>query len=522
MNLKDFLYCLHFDIDRIQSPNGEVDGDDIPLPYKLYRGLPAFPLSSEVPLALEKGAPLKPDLRGLGHFLWFTSGLQQCCQSAGVWDSAEAAPERVQCRRYIPSGGALYPNECYVYLKLEELPSGVYHYDPAHHRLVLLRKGDFDSFLSRALGRRCEMSSCFGAVFLSTMFWKNAFKYGNFAYRLQGLDTGVLIGQFLEVAERSGIQAGVCFQFLDRAVNRLLGLSETEESVYAVIPLSREPIGLGEGSGRDGPFSETELCGELEPLAYHHHVRSGRVRELPMLIRMNGASMQESTAAFRQVGEEKRIPPESKGIPLPRVNRPVRDLGEVCRKRVSPGTDFVLGKVSQRQLATLLREATASFHCRNDLDGNVEKVGSRLTLRVSLYGVENIPDGAYEYDGTAHALLPVRPGDHRARLQQGMSLHNVNLFQVPLCFHVTGARDHLTGELGFRGYRIQQMEAGMLLQRLLLAATALGLGGHPLLGFDGHLCDDLYRLTPQNQTTLIQIPVGPHRPRPVLQGSLHG
>ena len=28
------------------------------------------------------------------------------------------------------------------------------------------------------------------------------------------------------------------------------------------------------------------------------------------------------------------------------------------------------------------------------------------------------------------------------------------------------------------------MEAGMLVQRLLLAASAIGMGGHPLLGYD--------------------------------------
>ena len=73
------------------------------------------------------------------------------------------------------------------------------------------------------------------------MFWKNFFKYNNFSYRLQGLDAGVLIGQLLEVAKRFGFETGVYFQFLDRAVNHFLGLSEKEESVYAVIPLSVEP-----------------------------------------------------------------------------------------------------------------------------------------------------------------------------------------------------------------------------------------------------------------------------------------
>ena len=46
------------------------------------------------------------------------------------------------------------------------------------------------------------------------MFWKNFYKYNNFAYRLQGLDAGVLIGQLLEAAKRFGFETGVYFQFL--------------------------------------------------------------------------------------------------------------------------------------------------------------------------------------------------------------------------------------------------------------------------------------------------------------------
>ncbi len=111
-------------------------------------------------------------------------------------------------------------------------------------------------------------------------------------------------------------------------------------------------------------------------------------------------------------------------------------------------------------------------------------------------------------------------GDHRFRLQYGMSAGNVNLFQVPLCLHVAGDIDHYKKDLGYRGYRIQQMEAGMLVQRLLLAASAIGLGGHPLLGYDAETCDEIYQMNGTGKTTLIQIPIGPYRARPSLKGSM--
>ena len=55
------------------------------------------------------------------------------------------------------------------------------------------------------------------------------------------------------------------------------------------------------------------------------------------------------------------------------------DFASVCRKRYSPDHDFMLGKVSQTQLSTFLKE-TFSFSYQNDLD----ETGDSLKL-VFLY-----------------------------------------------------------------------------------------------------------------------------------------
>ncbi|BDG33480.1 SagB family peptide dehydrogenase [Parageobacillus thermoglucosidasius] len=524
MKLDTFLHHLHFDIDKIMPPDWEVDWEDAPLPYKLYRNLPVIPLSSEVPLTFEgREAPEKLDLEGIGHFLWYVFGLTQFCQLAFSMGPTEQAENLMHLyRRFVPSGGALYPNELYVYLKMEDVSEGVYHYDVAHHRLVLLREGNFDSYLTRALGNRCDVSACFGMVFVSTMFWKNFFKYNNFAYRLQGLDAGVLIGQLLEAAKQFGFASTVYFQFLDRAINHLLGLSEQEESVYAVIALSVESFitWFANDNNLEENVSATELCRELPAVQHHYYIRSRRIIDYPMLRKMNEASMLESSRSFRQIKRKKKDTCEVQAVVLPCVKRLSYDLASVCQKRYSPGMDFVLGKVSQEQLATLLQEATLFFTYRNDLDGEYEKPPSRVSLYGCFYNVEDVPNGAYYYDSAVHALRRIRSGDYRHYLQYGMSMDNVNLFQVPLCLHVVGDRDHLQMELGYRGYRIQQMEAGMLVQRLLLVASAMGMGGHPLLGFDVNLCDKLYKIDSRWKTSLIQIPIGHYCPRAWLKGSL--
>ncbi|MCK9909895.1 hypothetical protein MXD81_12200, partial [Microbacteriaceae bacterium K1510] len=170
MSLDSFLYNLHFDTDKARPPDLEVDWQDAPLSYKLYRGLPVVSLSPEIPLTLEgEEAAATPDLRTIGNFLWYVYGLAQLSQTVFASDFPEQSMGPMQTyRRFAPSGGALYPNELYVYLKLESIPIGVYHYDVAHHRLVLLREGDFDSYLAQALGNRCDVSACFCTAFVST------------------------------------------------------------------------------------------------------------------------------------------------------------------------------------------------------------------------------------------------------------------------------------------------------------------------------------------------------------------
>jgi SagB-type dehydrogenase family enzyme len=524
LELDTFLHQLHFDTEKCFPPDWKVDWEDAPLPYKLYRSLPEIPLTVEVPITLKRReADQNPSLEEIGHFLWFVYGLTQFSQSPALNDGLEGenASFTQSLRRFVPSGGALYPNEVYVYIKLDGAPNGIYHYDVAHHRLILLREGNYDFYLSRSLADSLPISDCFCTVFVSTVFWKNFYKYNNFSYRLQGLDAGVLIGQSLEVADRIGFSTRVCYQFLDRSINHLLGLSEQEESVYAVIPLSRKPLKpCGDNEKSEVMVSASELCREVPVLNHATSYRSKKVTDYPILRKLNEESMFETTQAF--VKCKKKNVESSLGTKmafLPITECFSYDLASVCRNRYSPESDFTLGNVSQTQLSTLLKE-TFSFLYQNDLDNTQGQIETRFSLYGSFYYVEGIPNGAYSYDKGTHALRRITKGDYREFLQSGLTMPNVNLYQVPLCMHVVGDKDHFKETLGYRGYRIQQMEAGILVQRLLLVSGALGMGGHPLLGFDAKQSDELYRIDSKGKTSLIQIPVGPYRPRAWLRGSL--
>lgn len=214
-------------------------------------------------------------------------------------------------------------------------------------------------------------------------------------------------------------------------------------------------------------------------------------------------------------------------VRLPQSAGVVADFATACRQRFSPGFEFVSNEVSLQELATVLRE-TMCWNYASDVHDPSRTIHSGVQLAACVHGVDGIPDGAYLYDPAVHALRLHRPGDVRMELQLGLSMPTVNLFQVPLCLHLVGSRDFYRQILGTRGYRILQMEVGILLQRLLLTLAAMGLGGHPLLDYDEVACDQIYgfdsksRVGSENRTCLIQVPVGRFRKTFRLEGGLRG
>ncbi|GGE62204.1 SagB family peptide dehydrogenase [Priestia taiwanensis] len=517
MHLDTFLYQLHFDTEKAMSSGHSVNWDDKPLPYKLYRNVSSIPLCTEVPFNIDCLDDTRPTLRTISHLLWYTFGLTQFSEQNFLEYTAEPL---YSYRRFVPSGGALYPNEVYIYLKMDDVSHGVYHYDVAHHRLILIREGNIDSYLNQALGNRCEIEKACCTVFVSTMFWKNFFKYKNFSYRLQGLDAGALIGQLLEVTKRYRYETTVYFQFLDEAVNHLLGLSTNEESVYAVIPLSVDST-MEWCKKADDKITATELCQELPRITHNYYIRSRHIETYPFVQKANEACMLEQFSPIQQMKQQNKEIRTSNNIPLPNVTRMTYDFVSSCRKRYSPEMDFILKKMNVYEIASLFHEAMTSYKYRNDIDDLIESPSPRISIYSSFYLVEGVLNGAYYYDVKKHVLQGIRHGDQRSVLQSAMTLDNVNLQQTPVCIHLVGDREYMKHSLGYRGYRIQQMEAGMLLQRLLLAGGGLNIGGHPLLGYNSVQCDQLYEIDKLNETTLIQLPMGAHYQRSWLKAGLH-
>lgn len=166
-----------------------LDWEAQPSPFRHFAGAPDIPLppfadclqdpglraALQRPFAgmLRPGDPQPCTLAALGALLQLAFGIT-------AWKSW--GPERWAVRAN-PSSGNLHPVEVYLIAQgLDCLPHGLYHYRPERH----------------ALERRADLAGDGGGpalhIGLSSAMWREAWKYGERAFRYCQLDTGHAAG----------------------------------------------------------------------------------------------------------------------------------------------------------------------------------------------------------------------------------------------------------------------------------------------------------------------------------------
>jgi SagB-type dehydrogenase family enzyme len=197
---------------------GQLDWDAQPEAFRRYPGAPLLelPLSAdryERPYGQLNRPPaqaISPDLASLGALLELSFGIS-------AWKSWGPSRWALRCN---PSSGNLHPVEAYVLSAgLPDVADGLHHYDPKDHLLEgrALRPADHPADGSRWL-----------AVGLSSIMWREAWKYGERAFRYCQLDVGHAVGALSYAAALLGWRVQALAVPGDRLA-RLLGLERPED-----------------------------------------------------------------------------------------------------------------------------------------------------------------------------------------------------------------------------------------------------------------------------------------------------
>jgi SagB-type dehydrogenase family enzyme len=222
----------HFD--RYAPGPGELDWANQPNPFRRYEGAPLVRLPVLGPDD-EPASPHYEDLyrRRLVPSMPVTvrslSRLLQYGLAISAWKQVGATRWALRCN---PSSGNLHPTESYVLIGA--LPglgdtAGLYHYAPREH--VLERRADHSILMYAAWMR--EFPAQAFLVGLSSIHWREAWKYGERAFRYCQHDAGHAIGALRIAAATLGWTAALLDGLADEAVENLLGLNRAEDFVGA-------------------------------------------------------------------------------------------------------------------------------------------------------------------------------------------------------------------------------------------------------------------------------------------------
>lgn len=461
----------------VQASRHRMDWSNQPERFKLYTDLPPLSLPAELPEPerpameavripySEAETPVHPDLAELAYLLYHAAGVTKKL----------VRRESVLHFRAAACAGALYPIEVYVSAgPSADLEAGIYHFSPLDFALRKLREGDFRAALAAACGGERSVAAAPVCLIFTAITWRSAWKYQSRAYRYHFWDCGTILANALAASAALRLPSRVVMGFVDREINHLIGVDGEREKALCLLPLGRltEPP-------PPAPDRIPALDLRVRPV-------SPNPRPSPQIDHVHAASALETSDAVRAWRESTFSPhtPSANAGKTFHVNAmppeawPGTPLGEVIRARGS-SRRFQRVSLAKAEFATLIDGATQGYPG----DWREPQAPFLNRLFINVHAVDDLPSGAYRYDPHEGELHLLKEGDFRgdsAYLTLGQALGGDSAFTVFYLADLAG----IFGQYGARGYRLAQMEAGILGGKLYLMAYSFDRGASGLTFFD--------------------------------------
>lgn len=493
--------------EQLRSADFSLDFENRPRPYKVYEDLPREPLQSIRPpqapalsvLAESNADPLAGTARGTAGALDRETLATLCYVAGGVTGATETDRGTARFRAASCTGNLQHVDLYLVAGDRPGLDAGVYHFDPDGFALDRLRAGDYRGVLAAATGGQAGVADAPVTVVATSTWWRNAWKYRERTYRHAFWDSGTVLANLLAAAHALDHRAEVVAGFADGAVVDLLGLDPEEEAPLELVAL-----------GGDAPVSDPPTVDPIDPATEPY---SPETVEYPLVWdawRESTLPDGDAAARWRRDAPETvgtRPPGDGERVALDPVDHETasaRPLYDVVMRRRS-NREFADAALSRRKLGTVLDRATRGVP--GDWNGGSTSGLQFNDAYVLATDVEGVPDGTYQFHPGAAALE--RIGDADDDVQTRLALGQSWAGDAHVNVYCMADVEAIVDRLGDRGYRLAQLEAGVVLGRLYLATYAhRNLGGTGLTFFDDEVTAHLSpRADGQTPTTLFAMGV---------------
>jgi SagB-type dehydrogenase family enzyme len=147
--------------------------------------------------------------------------------------------------RASPSAGAMYPIDLFFHtLHVDDLPAGLYHYNPLRHDLATVAVGDRSRTIAAGMVQPDLAYKSVLVMFLVASFERTTQKYGERGYRFALIEAGHIGQNLALVAEGMGLGAVMLGGYIDHRIDEFLGLDGVSQSVVYAIAIGR-PVSAG-------------------------------------------------------------------------------------------------------------------------------------------------------------------------------------------------------------------------------------------------------------------------------------
>jgi SagB-type dehydrogenase family enzyme len=509
---------------------GQLDWDAQPAPFRHYPGAPVIelPLAAAhfdrpyAELATALASPAKPGLDSLGCLLELSLAI-------AAWKSWGPNRWALRCN---PSSGNLHPVEAWVLAGgLPDVPDGLHHYEAEQHALE-----------GRALTLPCGEAPWL-AVALSSVMWREAWKYGERAFRYCQLDVGHAVGALAYAAALLG-WAVRPLAVPGETLASLLGLDRAEDfppSRYAFTENEEPEILLAiEGPGLQPIPALSVLLERLQAATWQ-----GQPTRIDPSPGYRWPVIDQAAAASRRTADAE--------TPLSAPNFPAHPPLPAL-----PGTASAAQLIRQRRSAQRFNPKCslpqAAFYRildavlpRPGLPFSAQEADPRLQLLLFVLRVDGLSSGLYllprtpaarELQATLASTFPDRQAVADAPPHLGLlCLAKLDLQEVQRLARALSCHQDIAATSAFSlgmladftdcdgyGYRRLLREAGLLGQVLYLEAEAAGVRGtgigcffddpvHQAFGLAGERWQSVYHFTIGTPVDDARIETGPPYPQ---------
>jgi SagB-type dehydrogenase family enzyme len=426
----------------------------------------------------EDGDPIRLDAIWLSRLLWHSMAIS-------AWKKVTHSSNRYSLR-VNPSSGNLHPTETYLALAgFTGVDDGLYHYRADRHAIELRSPGAWTAHLAHAL-RIPWLAESSLIIGLTSIFWREAWKYRDRAYRYCCLDLGQAMMSLLLAARALGLPGGAITHFSDARLTRTLGLRGGDEA-----PMAFLVFGPKSSSGQSPALPQETFAGVPNELS---------AEEMPyeLLLGIHRSTILPDSAGLpSQMLAANAAIADGQPLLAELFRNPARDssLGAIVRRRRSAlDFDARTPPMERSEVEQLLDFATRDWPAdwRGNFGGETTTVGKGadfVTLYVYVHRVRDCEPGVYRWDGNSRSLEQL----HRAKVERVAAYLSLEqALAGNACFAVSMMAELAKAArlFGNRGYRYVHFEAGAIGQRLYLGAEALDWNA---TGIGAFYDDDVHR-----------------------------